>query len=161
MSRKKNEPSLEWNLHLQVALVADLSKRLTFRVIAENQLAITPDQWLILYHLWEKDGLTICQLAEKTKKDIANVSRIVDKLRQLNYVAKQKNPEDARKIGVHVLPKGYSVRAEVKRNCDTALKAVFQDVSPREQQQLLDLLARIEQNILQTTAFQLPVNYES
>lgn len=147
MSRKKNEPSLDWDIHLQVSLVADLSKRLTFRIIADNNLVITPDQWLILYHLWEKDGLTICQLAEKAKKDIANVSRIVDKLHHLNYVVKQKDAKDCRKIGVHVLPKGYSIRAAVQRNCTSVLGSIFQDISVKEQQQFLEILSRMEKNI--------------
>lgn len=150
MDRKKNEPSLEWDIHLGVSLVADLSKRLTFRVIADNNLLITPDQWLVLYHLWEKDGISICQLAEKTKKDIANVSRIVDKLHQLDYVVKQKDSLDSRKIGVHVLPKGYSVRAAVKRNCGAVLASVFQNITPQEQQQFLNILSRLEKNIMET-----------
>lgn len=138
---------MDWSVHLQVSLVADLSKRLTFRIIADNKLLITPDQWLILYHLWEKDGITICQLAEQTRKDIANVSRIVNRLHQLDYVTKRKDPQDSRKIGVHVLPKGYSVRAAVQRNCSPVLGCVFQDISRKEQLQLLDILSRMEKNI--------------
>lgn len=149
VNNKKTHPTLDWQLHNQVAVVADLSKRLTFRTIAGEGLEITPDQWLILYHLWEEDGLTICQLAEKAKKDIANVSRIVDKLQHQNYVIKQRNQHDQRKMLVHVLPKGYSIRASVHRCCGTALSQVFQDISPEEQQLLSDLLTRLEKNIEQ------------
>lgn len=145
----KNTPTLDWHIHNQVSVVADLSKRLTFRTIANEGLEITPDQWLILYHLWEKDGITICQLAEKTKKDIANVSRIVDKLLLQDYVTKQRHRDDQRKILVHVLPKGFSIRAAVHRSCGAALNRVFENISPEEQQTFLNILHRMEKNIEQ------------
>lgn len=140
-------PTLDWHIHNQVSTVADLSKRLTFRAIANAGLEITPDQWLILYHLWDADGLSICQLAEKTKKDIANVSRIVDKLQKQDYIVKQKNRNDSRKVLVHVLPKGYSIRASVHRCCGSMLHHVFHDISADEQKLFINILRRMEKNI--------------
>lgn len=139
--------TLDWHIHNQVSTIADLSKRLTFRAIANEGLEITPDQWLILYHLWDGDGLTICQLAKKTKKDIANVSRIVDKLQKQDYVTKQKTRDDSRKVFVHVLPKGYSIRASVHRSCSSMLNHIFHDISTDEQKLFIDILLRMERNI--------------
>lgn len=149
MSIMKNEKTdhSDWYIHHRIATVADLGKRLTFRLIADNNLAITPDQWSVLYHLWEEDGLTMGELANKARKEVSNVSRIVERLQQLDYVSKQKKHRDSRKTAVYVLPKGYTVRAAVHRNCVPALSHAFKGITPEEQDLFLKILSRIESNI--------------
>ena len=66
---------LEHQINHQIATLAGLLKRQTYRIIAEERLEITPDQWVILHYLWEENGLSMGDLVIKSRKDFANVTR--------------------------------------------------------------------------------------
>ena len=107
--------NLEKTINHQIANLAALQKKQAFRIIAKNHLDITPEQWVILYYLWEKDGQILGELVSNTKKDFANVTRIVDKLISSCYVEKRKDNKDNRKSKIFLLPKGYAIKQAVIR----------------------------------------------
>lgn len=148
LEKKLLKMNLETTINHRIAILAGLLKRQAYRIISENNLTITPEQWVVLYYLWEKNGLTIGEISAKTKKDFGNVTRIVVKLEKMGYVEKRKSNRDNRSFKVFCLPKSEAIKKEV-RNCwkqssDIALEGVTQS----EQQSLLEIIGKIETNIL-------------
>lgn len=140
--------NLENIINHRIATLAVLMKRQVFKIIARKDLKITPDQWVILYFLWQENGLSIGELAKRAKKDFANVTRIVEKLVKMDYVTKKKSEKDSRVCNVFLQPKVDAIKNDIQ-NCwkeasDVALKGVTQ----AEQKQLTDILIKIENNIL-------------
>lgn len=140
--------NLDKSLGHNIPILASLLKRQIFRIIAENDLPITPDQWVILYYLWEKDGLSISELAIKAKKDFANVTRIIDKLVKLGYVSKRKDNEDSRKTIVYILPHAETIRVKIEACWNDATQVIIDGISIEEQEIMLDLIRRMEKNVL-------------
>lgn len=140
--------NLDTTVNHRVATLARLLKRQIFRLIAERGMDITPEQWVVLYYLWEKDGQTLGELAGKTRKDFANVTRIVEKLVRQGYVEKRKNPQDSRSCKIYVLPAGKAIREDIFRLWEESAAISLQGISPEEQQILLDVLAKMEANIV-------------
>ncbi len=75
-----NKVELDKSVNHHIALSAMMIKRVFYKILNENKLNITPEQWSILYYLSEIASLTVSELAELTFKDFANISRITHKL---------------------------------------------------------------------------------
>ncbi len=140
---------LESSVNHQIATLAVLLKRQVFRVIAKNDLDITPDQWVILYFLWQKDGLSVGELAAKAKKDFANVTRIVSKLEVLGYVARTQSEKDSRVSHIYLQPKADQIKDKVQQCMVESTDIAMKGISQAEQERLLTILDRIECNILE------------
>lgn len=125
-------------------------KRQVFKLIADNNLKITPDQWGVMYYLWQENGLSVGEIARRSRKDFANVTRIVEKLEKQGYVAKRKSKKDSRISNVFILPKADGIRKDVQDIWKQASDVALNKVSEPEQQQLMGILAKIEKNVLKS-----------
>ncbi len=143
------EYKLENSVNHRVAILATLLKRQIYRIIAANKLEITPDQWVILYNLWQENGLTVGEIASRTNKDFANATRIVDKLEKMGYVSKEKNHKDNRSTHVYILPKSDYVKEKIILCWIEATEVALTGIDENEQQALLNTISKIESNVLE------------
>lgn len=139
---------LEDVINHRISMLALFMKRQILKILNEKKLEITPDQWMVLYYLWEEDGLSVGEIAKRSKKDFANVTRIIDKLVKVKYIKKKKSEKDSRISNVFLLPKGEAVKAAVQNCWKEASDIALQGISSSEQQQLITILEKIENNIL-------------
>ena len=142
------EFKLEDSVNHRIATLAILLKRQVFRIIAENKLDITPEQWVIMYYLWQQNNLTVGELASRSGKDFANVTRIVVKLQKAGYVMKCKSEKDSRSTVVRLLPKAEEIKDKIHQCWKQSSELALQGISQSEQTQLLTTIAKIETNIL-------------
>lgn len=139
--------NLDHSVNYTVARLAMLLKRQVTQLITEKNLDITPDQWVLLYYLWEEDGLTIGALSSKSKKDYANTTRIVDKLIKLGYVKKEKNKKDARQTHVYLQSKANNIKNDVQSCWESSSSIALKGITEQKQKELLEMLLTIENNI--------------
>jgi DNA-binding MarR family transcriptional regulator len=57
---------------------------------------ITPEQWAVLNRLWEEDGLSQVELAERTFKDKPGTTRILTLLEKKGVVVRRTDESDGR-----------------------------------------------------------------
>ncbi|MDR3706268.1 MAG: MarR family transcriptional regulator [Paludibacteraceae bacterium] len=143
------EYNLDNTINHRIATLAILLKRQVYRIIAENNLEITPEQWVIMYYLWKENGLSIGEIAAKSKKDFGNVTRIIDKLEKLEYVNKRKNDKDSRIINIYLLPKAEDIKEPITKCWEKSTNITLKGISDSEQEILLNILNKIENNILE------------
>ncbi len=140
--------NLENVVNHRVSILAVLMKRHVLKMLDQRKLAVTPEQWVIMYYLWQENGLSIGEIARRSKKDFANVTRIVEKLEKLGYVAKRKSKKDGRIYNVFILDQANEIREDIQDCWNEASDVALQGISPSEQTQLMDILEKIERNIL-------------
>lgn len=140
------ENDLDNKVNHRIAIVSSLLKRQIYRIIADKKIEITPDQWVILNYLWETNGLSIGELAVKSKKDFANVTRIIEKLHKQNYVTKEKSKEDGRSNLVFYTEKAAEIKSTVEECQRHSLEISLKNVSLKEQKTILAILEKIEKN---------------
>lgn len=143
------EFKLETSVNHNIGTLAVLLKRQVFRIIADNELEITPDQWVILYYLWQENGLSVGKIASQAKKDFANVTRIIDKLEKLGYVIKRKSDKDSRMSNIFVLPKADLIKDKIQKCMLVSTDIALNGIEEEEQISFLNTLAKIEKNILE------------
>jgi DNA-binding MarR family transcriptional regulator len=139
---------LDKSVNHRIAMLAVSLKRQVFRLIADNKLDITPDQWVILYYLWEEDGLPVGLLASKTRKDFANATRIIDKLEKQKYVEKRKSETDSRVSHIFLLKKAHDIKESIHKVWEESTEIAMNGIDESEKLVLLHLLDRIENNVL-------------
>jgi len=141
------EFDLDNTINHRLAMISNSLRRLAYKLIAEKGLDITPEQWTILYYLWSKDGLSLSELTQKSNKDFANVSRIIDKLCAGGYVEKRRSENDQRSYHVYLLPRAGSIKLEVVACWEEAVTILTNGVSRGDQQLLLNILLKMEGNL--------------
>lgn len=142
------ETDLENIVNHRIAMLASLAKRQIFKIIAENNLDITPEQWVVMHFLWKENGLSIGEIARKSKKDFANVTRIVERLAKMGYVTKRKSKKDGRSFNVFILPKADEIRNDIEKCWKQASETALNGITDSEQQYLIDIFDKIEKNIM-------------
>ncbi|SHL46838.1 transcriptional regulator, MarR family [Chitinophaga jiangningensis] len=80
-------------------------------VFMEKGVDLTPDMYFILRHLWgEQDGCRQQELADKTDKDKASLTKLVDNLEKRGLVRRSMDGEDRRSKRVWLTPVGKDLK---------------------------------------------------
>ena len=140
---------LEDSVNHRIAILAVLLKRQVFRIIAENKLGITPDQWVVMYCLWQENELSVGEISNRTKKDFANITRIVNKLEKLGFVSKVKSTKDSRSTNIHILPKADEIKEKLQNCWKVSTDLAMRGITENEKQEFLNIIQKIENNILE------------
>lgn len=92
----------------------------TYRQYAQKQLksagyTITIDQWLVIKTLLENPNIKQQDLGEKTFKDNASITRIIELLEKAGYLKRKNFVEDRRRSGLEVTDKGIKIITDVQK----------------------------------------------
>ncbi|MEL6537468.1 MAG: MarR family transcriptional regulator [Bacteroidota bacterium] len=87
----------------QVMRQATLATKQAFR---ENDIPLTKDQWLLLKQLNENAELSQRELAEKTFKEPAAITRMLDLMEKHGWVKREASPGDRRRFTLQVTEQG-------------------------------------------------------
>lgn len=117
------------------------------RFFKEHGIEITAEQWAIIRHLWDEDGLSQREIAEKTSKDKPNITRMVDALEQKRLLFRQPDPRDRRKYCIYLTKEGKQLQERLWPLALDLRERVTQNLTPAEIDLLKDTLNKIYQNI--------------
>ncbi|MGG4492975.1 MarR family winged helix-turn-helix transcriptional regulator [Brevibacillus reuszeri] len=74
---------------------------------------ITIDQWMVLVVLWEEEGLSQNELAERTYKDKTNIARMLFTMEEKGLIHRVTDPNDRRSLHVYLTEKGRLLKDEL------------------------------------------------
>ncbi len=109
---------------------------------------ITPEQWFVLYRLWEKDGRPQSELGDKELDDRPNITRIIDSLEKNGLVQRTADPDDRRKFKVVLTEKGEGFLKEMRTEIPKERERIFHGVSVKDRQLLKSILQTVQSNIV-------------
>lgn len=123
-------------------------KVLRFLSLNLKKFNITTEQWSVLLHLVEEDGINQKQLAKKVDKDQATLVRILDILEQKELIVRKKSPEDRRSFLVHSTLKGKQLKNEVYPFIESIFERITNGIPDEQLNLFIDTLNKMEKNIL-------------
>jgi DNA-binding MarR family transcriptional regulator len=89
-----------------IAKIHQLSGRILARKLKEYHLdEINPAQGRILFVLWQKEGISIQELAKKTSLGKSTLTSMLDRLEKAGYLTRVPSREDRRKILIKLTQK--------------------------------------------------------
>ena len=86
----------------------------------QSDLDVTPEQWVVLFRLYEREGLTQSELGDRTVKDKTTVTRILDRLEKKGLLYRRRDTRDRRSQRIYLTESGTSVLGALMtrtRNC--------------------------------------------
>ena len=123
-----------------------LSQQLQLSLKAHGH-TITPEQWAILLVLWEGDGISQTQLAERAFKDHPTTTRMLKLLEYQGLVVREKNPDDRRAYIVCISEKGRALMDELIPHAIDVLNKAQVGLSKKETDDLKRMLNIIISNL--------------
>jgi DNA-binding MarR family transcriptional regulator len=139
----KFEHSLGRNLGVaHTAMFRHLSK-----LMKNAGLPITPEQFSVLTHLWQKDGLQQSELALCTNRNRANVTRILDILEREGIVERRDDAKDRRVFRIFLTDKGNSLRIETAKCAKQSIADSLVGIDPNDIETCTKVLLKIQSNL--------------
>jgi DNA-binding MarR family transcriptional regulator len=108
---------------------------------------VTPEQWVLLHRLWEKDGLSQKELAAQIVKDQPNTTRILDKLGQKGLIRRANNADDRRAFVISLTDAGRELVSILFPLVQEVRENACRGVSDEEIALLKSLLNKISKNL--------------
>jgi DNA-binding MarR family transcriptional regulator len=71
-------------------------RSVTYREFHEHGLELTPEQWIVLVRLWERDRQSPSALSESTMRDRPTMTRILDTMQENGLIVREVDERDAR-----------------------------------------------------------------
>lgn len=88
-------------------------KNTFLQAFKEKGINITTEQWVILDLLYQKDGISQTELANKSDKDAPTTSRIIDLMCKKGLIERRKVENDRRKFHIFLTPHGNNTYDEL------------------------------------------------
>jgi MarR family transcriptional regulator, organic hydroperoxide resistance regulator len=108
---------------------------------------VTPEQWALLNRLWEEEGQSQVQLAERTFNDKPNVTRMVAVLERNGLVRRRQNQRDRRFIEVFLTDEGRALRGRLIKLAVDVLERALRGLDEDDVRRLKEVLRRIDGNL--------------
>lgn len=120
------------------------------QTIKEKELPITPDQFRVMSHLWQKNGCSQQHLANSTDRDRANITRIIDILEREGLVQRLASNDDKRSFNIELTQKGIDLEPQAAACGKQAIGAALKGISSEEIETCTLVLQKIIHNLKQT-----------
>lgn len=80
------------------------------RAFRENGYKVTTEHWAVMNCLWEKEGSTQTEIAEKIAKDKTNLTRILDVMERDGLVRREYHESDRRSYRIFLTQEGWKMK---------------------------------------------------
>lgn len=101
---------------------------------------ITPDYFIVLEKLWEEDNISIGQLAQRTNKDNASISRIVDGMERNDLVRRIPHETDKRAYLITLTKYSIGLKEQLVPIEAAVLEKATSGLNPIEVKELVRML---------------------
>jgi DNA-binding MarR family transcriptional regulator len=131
---------LEDSLGYQVRDLNRLMQRALAQRIAPH--GVTSGAWYFLRVLWEEDGLTQRELADRTATQEPTAVIALRSMEEAGWITRARSAEDKRKVHVHLTPAGRALRETLLPEARAVIAAATAGMNEAECATLLALLRR-------------------
>ena len=127
-----------------IAKIHHLSGRILAKKIKEYKLEeINPAQGRILFALWQKDGISIQELAKKTSLEKSTLTSMLDRLEEIGHLTRSSSKEDRRKIIVKLTENDKKLQNAYMQISKEMTELFYKGLTKREIEQFETYLRQI------------------
>lgn len=117
----------------------ELSQTLASKGFAD----VTPDYWIVLEQLQQEDNITLGQLAQRTNKDNASITRIIGGMERNDLVVRTASASDKRSYLISMSKYARSIFEQLQQiELDVFAKAT-QGLNPIEVKELIRMMEHL------------------
>ncbi|RMA56743.1 MarR family winged helix-turn-helix transcriptional regulator [Ulvibacter antarcticus] len=131
----------------QIDKTSKVAKQYSQREFDRLGLEITVEQWILLKIVHESNDISQKELAEKSLRDPASITRTLDLLQKKELINRLPIPENRRQYSIDLSKKGVVFIKTNMPLVDAHRKKSIEGLSEKEQRNLNELLKRIQENM--------------
>ena len=105
----------------------------------------------VLLALWEKEGLTQTELAERLQNTPATVTKMLQRMEKSGFIQRKPDTEDQRVSRVYLTEAGRAIQIHVEAVWKIMEAEIFVNFKPEERVLLRRFLLQIRENLLRAT----------
>lgn len=139
--------ALEKAVAFWVYQVNALMRSELYRAFAASGVEMTPERWIVLGRLWDRDGQTQAELGEVTHKDAPTLSRILDGMEAHGWLKRAPHPTDARSRIIRLTATGRALQKTLVPLAQGVVSKLEGDIAARDLETCRRVLARIASNL--------------
>ena len=110
-------------------------------------LEITIEQLSVLYHLWKEDGLSQLELCNRTFRDKASTTRLIDNLEKQELVTRVASKDDRRINLVYLTDTAKPLQQITYELANKTMNESLQNISKEEIEVVKNVLQRVYDNL--------------
>lgn len=108
---------------------------------------VTTGQWSALRVLWQEDGLSQVELAQRMMVEKASLTSVLKAMADAGWITRTRNTADRRKQNIFLTESGRGLRTKILPLIGRINKRATRRLSPAEIHQLHTLLAKLMINL--------------
>jgi DNA-binding MarR family transcriptional regulator len=112
-----------------------------------KQHGLTIALWPTLMCLWEEEGVTQREIAQKSKVENSTTTRTLDKLVKLGLVERRDDPNSRRSFRIHLTDEGRALEQVLTPIPAELNKLYLNSLEPDEQKTMIRLLQKLVANV--------------
>lgn len=122
-------------------------KKYFFDKLQENGVNITPEQYLVLDILWEKQSISQQRIADIIQKDKNSVTKIIDSLEKKNLVCRVVDANDRRINKIELSQKGSDLEEVATEVAIKFMNDVVHGIDTQDLDTFAKVLHQLKDNI--------------
>ena len=115
--------------------------------LRQENVPLTPEQFLLIDLLWNQGSMSQQQLADQMHKDKNSVTKLVDAIERKGFVYRQQNASDRRSNTLVLTEKALELRDHAKQKGISILDKMLEDISETELRAFLSTLNKLNVNM--------------
>ena len=130
-----------------MAKIRQISGRVFERILKEYNIEINSAQGRIMFALWQADGISINELAQKTQLKKSTLTSMLDRLENMGYIRRQRCRKDRRKILIKRTNKDKTLESRYVELSQKITKLFYKGFSKSQIDRFENDLAKILDNL--------------
>ena len=122
-------------------------KQYTAAMLKQQNVDLTPEQFLLIDLLWNQGPLSQQELADQLQKDKNSVTKLVDAIERKGFVVRQQNPTDRRSNTIILTELANSLKDDAKIKGISILDKMLTGISDDELCAFLNTLNKLCANM--------------
>lgn len=122
-------------------------KQFTARKLKQNDVALTPEQFLLIDLLWNFGPMPQQRLADTMQKDKNSITKLVDGLEKKRLVERRKDDKDRRLNTIVLTSKAEEMKFYAKEKGISMLDDIIRGIPEEELRSFLATLGKITRNM--------------
>jgi len=110
----------------------------------------------VLHALWDQDGLTHAELAERLRVTPATMTRMIQRMDKTGFVTRKPDAQDQRVSRAYLTKSGRAIRDKVQQVWQTMEQETFAGLTSSERATLRQYLTTMRDNLLQANGGKSP-----
>ena len=122
-------------------------KQYTAAMLKQQNIDLTPEQFLLIDLLWNQGPLSQQELADQMQKDKNSITKLVDAIERKGFVIRHQNPTDRRSNTIILTELADSLKDDAKSKGISILDKMLTDIPEEELYSFLDTLNKLCSNM--------------